>query len=64
MVVEDEGTEASYFSASTWVIVTSDQAVFESAFFKDAYMYDAVAKKGFRAWTDDYSNLYQIVNIR
>ena len=64
MVVEDEGNQASYFSASTWVLVSSDPTVFESEYFKDAYMYDATAKKEFRAWTDDYSNLYQILNLK
>ena len=64
MVVEDEATEASYFSSSTWVLVSSDPTVFESAYFKDAYMYDADVKKGFRPWTDDYSNLFQILNLK
>ena len=64
MVVEDEGTEASYFSSSTWVLVSSDPNVFHSKFFADAYMYPVSEKKGFRAWTDDYSNLFSILDVK
>ena len=63
-VVEDEGDQAGYFSASTWVLVTSDLAIYKSDSFKDAYSYQLSPKKGFRAWTDDYSNLFQILNVR
>ena len=63
-VIEDEGNEASYFSSSTWVLVSSDPDLFKSKFFSDAYMYDVVPKKGFRAWTDDYSNLFQILDLK
>ena len=35
--VEDEGDQASYFSSSTWVLVTSDLSMYQSDFFKDAY---------------------------
>ncbi len=63
-VVEDEGTEASYFSSSTWVLVSSDPELFKSKYFADAYIYDAVPKKAFRAWTDDYSNLFQILDLK
>lgn len=64
MVVEDEGTEASYFSASTWVLVSSDKFLFGSSFFKDANIYPPPARQNFRPWTDDYSNLYQILSVR
>jgi hypothetical protein len=63
-VIEDDGDQASYFSSSTWVLVTSNLAMYKGDTFKDAYAYQLSPKKGFRAWTDDYSNLFQILNVK
>ena len=63
-VVEDEGDEASYLSSSTWVLVTSDLSMYQGKFFKDATISQFPAKKGFRPWTDDYSNLFQILDVK
>jgi hypothetical protein len=63
-VVEDEGDQASYFSSSTWVLVTSNTPLVTGEFFKDSYAYDLTPRKGFRAWTDDYSNLFQILDVK
>ena len=63
-VIEDEGDQASYLSSSTWVLVTSDMSLYHSDFFKDAAAYQYTARKGFRPWTDDYSNLFQILNVK
>ena len=62
--MEDEGDQASYFSSSTWVLVTSDLAMYSGEFFKDAYSYQLSPTKKFRAWTDDYSNLFQILSVK
>lgn len=64
MAVEDEGDQAPYFSASTWVLLTSSLEFFKDPAFKDAYMYPPRAQKNFRGWTDDYTNLFQIVSFR
>ncbi|MGH9558654.1 MAG: spermidine synthase, partial [Bryobacteraceae bacterium] len=63
MVVEDDGGAADYMSASTWVLVTAHPAWFDNDAFKDADIYPAKAPRGFRAWTDDYSNLFEILKI-
>jgi len=63
-VVEDEGDEASYLSSSTWVLVTSDLSLYKGTFFKDATISQYTAKRGFRPWTDDYSNLFQILDVK
>jgi spermidine synthase len=63
-VVEDDGNDASYFSSSTWVLVTSHAMWFDSPSFKSADMTPAIAPKRFRAWTDDYSNIFQILRLR
>jgi hypothetical protein len=62
--VEDEGDQASYFSSSTWVLVTSDLSIYKADSFKDAYTYELTPQKGFRPWTDDYSNLFEILNVK
>ena len=62
--VEDEGDQASYFSSSTWVLVTSNAALVTGDAFKDADSYVLKPQKGFRAWTDDYSNLFQILSLK
>jgi hypothetical protein len=63
-VVEDEGDEASYLSSSTWVLVTSDLSLYKEQHFRDATISQYTAKKGFRPWTDDYSNLFQILDVK
>jgi len=63
MTVSDEGDEAPYLSTSTWVLVTSDPNIFGDATFNDAFMMPAKEQKGFRAWTDDYSNIVQILKL-
>ena len=60
-VIDDTGYEESYLSASTWILVTSDLAWFDAPSFKDARMRPAKMPGTFRPWTDDYSNLFQIL---
>ena len=60
-VINDTGYEASYLSSSTWILVTSDVALFDAPSFKDARMRPAKMPRKFRPWTDDYSNLFQIL---
>lgn len=64
MTVEDEGDQAPYFSSSTWVLLTANGEFFKEPPFKDAYMYPPITRKKFRGWTDDYSNLFQILNFK
>jgi len=63
MIVSDDGDEATYLSASTWVLVTSNPAWFQSPCFTKADMTAAVAPPRFRTWTDDYSNVFQILKL-
>ena len=62
MTVTDDGYEEPYFSASTWVLVTSDETIFQDDAFDQAFIQPSEAKSSFRAWTDDYSNIVQILN--
>ncbi len=62
MVVSDD-PEEGYLSDSTWVLLTSEGDWFKTAPFSHADMDPATAPKGFRAWTDDYSNVFQILKL-
>lgn len=61
MYVEDEGDEEDYLTASDWVLVAADPAVFSNTLFQEANIHLVRAPVRFRTWTDDYSNLYQIL---
>ncbi len=63
MEVADSGDEQPYLSASNWVLVTSDSTIFLDDAFIDADIRPAIVKKNFRAWTDDYSNVFQILKL-
>jgi hypothetical protein len=63
-VVSDEGEGFSYLNSSTWVLVTSDQTLFNSPAFTGATTWPATVPAGFRPWTDDYSNLVQILSLK
>ncbi|MGA3201781.1 MAG: fused MFS/spermidine synthase [Bryobacteraceae bacterium] len=64
MAVFDDGSAETYTSASVWVLVTSNEAVFEDEAFNNADMRPPKADPGFRAWTDDYSNIVQILKLK
>lgn len=60
IVVDDVGEDESYYSASTWVLLS--RAPFSDADFGDHFAVSKLRPKpGFRAWTDDYSNIVQIL---
>src|SRR3984885_13564487 len=63
MTVYDEGAEAPYLSTSNWVLVTSDTTIFLDNIFDDSMITPSKPRKGFRAWTDDYSNVFQILKL-
>ena len=63
MTVTDDGEEAPYLSASTWVLLTSGTDIFNDDAFKNADIQPAKTKPNFRAWTDDYSNVFQILKL-
>ena len=57
----DEGDEVSYYSASTWVLVSPRGRIFEKGAFQDASVDRLRVNPKIRAWTDDYSNIIQIL---
>jgi SAM-dependent methyltransferase len=62
--VDDEDEDADYFANSDWVLVASDGAIFHDAAFKSSSVTPARIRPNLRPWTDDYSNLFQILKIR
>ncbi len=62
--VDDEDEEEDYFSNSDWVLVSADAAIFRDAAFKSSSVQPARIRPNLRPWTDDYSNLFQILKIR
>lgn len=62
--INDEDEELDYFSDSDWVLVTSDAGLFHDPIFKTSSAQPAVVRANLRPWTDDYSNLFQILKIR
>lgn len=61
MVVEDEGEDADYLSATTWVLLSDSDEAFHRSEFAGASMEPAASKAKIRTWTDDYSNLFQVL---
>jgi spermidine synthase len=61
VVVTDDGEEEDYYTASTWVLLTRDPRLFEKAAFQDPSSDRIRGTPGFRQWTDDFSNIIQIL---
>ena len=59
----DDGEGGSYLNSSTWVLVTGHPQWFDSAAFNGADIAPTPLKAGFRPWTDDYSNIVQILRL-
>jgi hypothetical protein len=60
-VNDDSKDEEDYLSASDWVLVASDRVPFTDPLFHAAGIKPAAPRPGLRPWTDDYSNLLQIL---
>jgi spermidine synthase len=61
--VADEGEVATYLSSSTWVLVSADEGLPKTPQFVNADITPSKTTKGFRPWTDDYSNIVQILRL-
>jgi hypothetical protein len=62
IIVDDAGEQEDYYSPSDWILVSRTPALFEHANFQDKFAISKLMRKpGFRGWTDDYSNIVQIL---
>jgi hypothetical protein len=60
MLVLNDKDEANDISASVWVLVTARRSFFQDPLLKQVAK-PIATRRGLRLWTDDYSNLYQIL---
>jgi hypothetical protein len=61
VAVSDEAEEDPNDSASTWLVLARSPKIFTHPTFKRPDVERLAAKPGFRAWTDDFSNIIQIL---
>jgi hypothetical protein len=61
VVVYDEGDSEPFYVSNTWIVLAKSPEIFGNATFQDANIYQLQPKPGFRLWTDDYSNIIQIL---
>ena len=62
VTVWDEGDTQSYYVESTWMVLSRDPSIFNHPFLRDSSIRPMRIDPGFRAWTDDYSNIVRITN--
>jgi hypothetical protein len=61
VVISDDGELQPYYTASTWILLARSAAAFNSGSFADGYIQALKPHPEFRAWTDDFSNIIQIL---
>jgi spermidine synthase len=61
VVVYDGGESQPFYVSNTWILLSKTPEVFNNATFQEADMRAIQARDGFRLWTDDYSNIIQIL---
>jgi len=52
------------FDTSVWVLVTSNEELLARPQFQGSNTYVARAADSFKGWTDQYSSLWPLLNIR
>ena len=62
VTVADDGDTQNYYVSSTWMVLSRDPSFFSHPNFQDQSVRPMDAPGGFRAWTDDYSNIVRITN--
>lgn len=63
-LVADTEDDSNDISASEWVLVTARRDLFTKKRFTHDSVTQVKTRPGLPLWTDDYSNLYQIVNTK
>ena len=59
--IDDDDEEEDYYSSSDWVLVCGDSSIFHDKLFNSSSALPARLRADLRPWTDDYSNLFQIL---
>ncbi|MBZ5523479.1 MAG: fused MFS/spermidine synthase, partial [Acidobacteriia bacterium] len=63
IVVDDDGSEGKDPAANTWVLLSSTPSVFDDQAFNADWVSPAKANPKIQPWTDDYSNLLQVMDF-
>jgi hypothetical protein len=61
VLVADDGDLESYYTGSSWILMSADPSIFKHKNFQGAEVTNLKPKPGFRAWTDDFSNIIRIL---
>jgi hypothetical protein len=63
LVIHDDGEEEDFYTSSTWILLSANWGFFDSPHLKGAVegIYLARSKPNIKLWTDDYSNIIQIL---
>ncbi|HEY3744061.1 MAG TPA: fused MFS/spermidine synthase, partial [Bryobacteraceae bacterium] len=64
VLVSDDGNDEEYFTPTSWMLCSSNAQVFEDPLFKGDETKHPKPNPKIRLWTDDYSNLFQILKKR
>ncbi len=59
--VFDDEKDKDYLTANDWILVSAGTELLTDARFRDSAIQPAKSRPGLRPWTDDYSNLSQIL---
>src|SRR5579871_5402864 len=62
-VIDDDGEDSKYDFSTTWVLVMSGPDWLQNRAFDAANIIVAKTKTDFRGWSDDYSNIFQILKL-
>ena len=62
IMIYDEGTSEPYYVSNTWTLFNRDKNFFSHPNFYGPETTELVPDKGFRGWTDNYSNILNILN--
>ncbi len=60
VTVRDDGDTETYYVPSAWMVLSRDPSIFNNAYLQDFSVQPMRVEAGFRAWTDDYSNIVRI----
>jgi hypothetical protein len=52
------------YDTSIWVLVTANQELMSRPEFQGDDTYEAGAAESFKGWTDQYSSIWPVLNIR
>ena len=62
IMIYDEGNAEPFYVSNTWTLFNRDQTFFNHPNFYGTETTELAPTPGFRGWTDDYSNILQILN--